>query len=112
MSTSWPTVLVAGRRGLSRMACPAMLAPPQPPHARARRLPYLWTDQEGRSCSRAPSPSPHAAVVAAGFLRTRVHDDGMSGDGRSGCRDEILTQRQTHDTSTRRHGRAISWRRT
>jgi len=93
-------VLVAGHRCPYLVASQAIPAHRQAPHARARRLPCLWTDQEGRSCLRAPSPSPHAAAVAAGFLRTQVHGDGISGDGRSGCRDEILTQCQTHDTRT------------
>jgi hypothetical protein len=105
-------VLVARHRDPSRVASPAIFALPQVPLARVRRLFYLWTDQEGRSCARAPSPSPHAAAVAAGFLRMWVHDDGMAGDGRSECREEIPPQRQTHDTSTRRHGGAVSWRRT
>ena len=74
-------VLVAGHRCPYLVASQAIPAHRQAPHARARRLLCLWTDQEGRSCLRAPSPSPHAAAVAAGFLRTRVHDDDMSGDG-------------------------------
>jgi hypothetical protein len=47
-----------------------------------------------------PHRDAHAAMVAAGFLHTRAEDDGMSGDGRSGCRDGILTPCQTHDTGT------------
>jgi hypothetical protein len=35
MSNSWPAVLVAGHRSLSRVASPAMLAPRQVPSARA-----------------------------------------------------------------------------
>jgi hypothetical protein len=80
------------------MEFPVIPVPRQAPQARARGLLYLWTDQEGRSCSRAASPSPYAAAVAAGFLRTWVHDDGMSSDGRSGYRDEILTPCQTHNS--------------
>jgi hypothetical protein len=111
-SCSWPAVFVARHCDPSRVASPAIFALSQAPLARVRRLFYLWTDQEGRSCARTPSPSLHAAAVAAGFLRMWVHDDGMAGDGRSECREEIPPQRQTHDTSTRRHGGAVSWRRT
>ena len=56
MSDSWPTVLVAGQRGLSRMASPSHARATAAPHARAQVLPYPRTDQDGRSCSRAPFP--------------------------------------------------------
>jgi hypothetical protein len=98
-------ILVAGQCCPYLVASQAISAHQQAPHARARRLLGLWTDQEERSCSSGPLRSPHAAAVAAGFLRTWGHDDDMSGDGGA---DSATRSRPSISNRTPAPGRAIT----
>jgi hypothetical protein len=110
MSDSWPTVLVAGQRGLSRVASPAMLAPPQPLHAWARVLPYLRTDQDGRSCSRAPSPlcgQTSKGLRANPYKVVRVHHrEGAFRDASHALVPEQQTRQRREEPKQRTKGAA------
>src|SRR5262245_36052921 len=64
MSNSWPAVLVAGHRGISRVASAAIPAPRQAPPAWARGLLYLWADQAASPSTRDPSPGRPGRRVA------------------------------------------------